>query len=105
MRFLCTIDIDFEPVAIFATPVGTRLLYAARTGRADTALTDILQGRHLGRGSEEEITVYSPVGLPMQDCVTAWHAYRRARQAGLGVEIAFDTDDEPEGPGQASPTP
>lgn len=30
--FLCTIDIDFEPVPIFATPVGTRLLYAAKTG-------------------------------------------------------------------------
>lgn len=51
-----------------------------------------LRGEHAGRKSDERITVYSPVGLPLQDCVIAWHAYRNAIAAGLGTSLHLEKD-------------
>ena len=31
-----------------------------------------------------------PVGLPLQDCVVAWHAYRRATDHGVRTEVEFE---------------
>jgi ornithine cyclodeaminase/alanine dehydrogenase-like protein (mu-crystallin family) len=58
--------------------------------RSDTTLPAVLRGEHPGRTSEDQITVYSPVGLPLQDCVVAWHAYERARRAGAGLTIDLE---------------
>ena len=60
--------------------------------RADTTLGQVLRGEHPGRESADQITVYSPVGLPLQDCVIAWHAYRRAVAAGLGTSLHLEDD-------------
>jgi ornithine cyclodeaminase/alanine dehydrogenase-like protein (mu-crystallin family) len=49
-----------------------------------TELGAILRGEEPGRTSEDQTTVYSPVGLPMQDCVVTWHIYQRAKERGLG---------------------
>lgn len=57
---------------------------------ADTSLCRILRREHPGRLSDQQITVYSPVGLPMQDCVAAWHAYRGALEQGLGTPIDLE---------------
>ncbi|WP_394616881.1 hypothetical protein JNUCC0626_45925 [Lentzea sp. JNUCC 0626] len=46
--------------------------------RADTTIGAVLRGEHPGRASAEEVTVYSPAGLPLQDLVIAWHVYRNA---------------------------
>lgn len=65
---------------------------AARVlARTDTSLSRVLRGQHPGRTTDEQITVYSPVGLPLQDCVIAWHAYRSAVQQGLGTPIDLET--------------
>ncbi|MCP2202591.1 ornithine cyclodeaminase [Lentzea flava] len=45
---------------------------------ADTTIGAVLRGEHPGRTSEDQVTVYSPAGLPMQDLVIAWHVYRNA---------------------------
>ncbi|MFD4671133.1 ornithine cyclodeaminase family protein [Lentzea sp. NPDC058450] len=45
---------------------------------AGTTIGAVLRGEHPGRTSAEEVTVYSPAGLPMQDLVIAWHVYRNA---------------------------
>ncbi|MET9229482.1 hypothetical protein [Lentzea sp. NPDC003310] len=45
---------------------------------ADTTIGAVLRGEHPGRTSAEQVTVYSPAGLPMQDLVIAWHVYRNA---------------------------
>lgn len=57
----------------------------------DATLSEVLRGDHPGRGAATDVTVYTPVGLPMQDCVIAWHAYRRAVDLGLGSDIDFQT--------------
>ena len=45
---------------------------------ADTTIGAVLRGEHPGRTRADQITVYSPAGLPMQDLVIAWHVYRNA---------------------------
>jgi len=40
-------------------------------------ITDVLTDR-AGRVSEEDVTVYAPVGLPWQDLALAWTAYGTA---------------------------
>ncbi|PWK86142.1 ornithine cyclodeaminase [Lentzea atacamensis] len=45
---------------------------------ADTTIGAVLRGEHAGRSSADQVTVYSPAGLPMQDLVIAWHVYRNA---------------------------
>jgi len=56
----------------------------------DTTLGAVLRGEHPGRRTPQEITVYSPVGLPLQDCVAAWHAYRAALDSGLGTRLHLE---------------
>ncbi|MGW6931546.1 ornithine cyclodeaminase family protein [Lentzea sp. NPDC054927] len=45
---------------------------------ADTTIGAVLRGEHPGRTSADQVTVYSPAGLPMQDLVIAWHVYQNA---------------------------
>ncbi|MDX8037165.1 hypothetical protein SK803_43825 [Lentzea sp. BCCO 10_0856] len=45
---------------------------------ADTTIGAVLRGEHPGRTSADQVTVYSPAGLPMQDLVIAWHVHQNA---------------------------
>ncbi len=47
-------------------------------------LGQVLDGKVPGRVSPEQTTIYAPVGLPFQDLLAAWVAYRRALDKGLG---------------------
>ncbi|MGW2423383.1 ornithine cyclodeaminase family protein [Streptomyces sp. NPDC001709] len=53
----------------------------------DATLTDILHGRHPGRTSARQRTVYAPVGLPWQDLALTWLAWREAERRGVGATI------------------
>ncbi len=55
----------------------------------DAELGEVLAGRHPGRTTPEQITVYAGVGLAFQDAVAAWTAYEAARAAGRGRSIDF----------------
>jgi ornithine cyclodeaminase len=55
-----------------------------------TTLSRVLRKEHPGREKREQVTVYSPLGLPLQDCVVAWHAYERARDLGLGTRVSLE---------------
>jgi ornithine cyclodeaminase/alanine dehydrogenase-like protein (mu-crystallin family) len=57
--------------------------------RVKAELGQILAGDKPGRLSEEEITVYAPVGLPFVDLITAWETYRRARRKKIGQTLTF----------------
>lgn len=84
---------ELEPglLAGALTVVDDRRLAAAVLGEVvDATLGEVLRGEHPGRRSDREITVYSPVGLPMQDCVIAWHAYRSALAAGVGTVLDLE---------------
>ena len=52
-------------------------------------LGEILAGRHPGRTSDREITVYGGVGLAFQDAVAAVTVYDAARARGYGRAIDF----------------
>ncbi|MGW4212255.1 ornithine cyclodeaminase family protein [Lentzea sp. NPDC004789] len=55
---------------------------------ADTTIGAVLRGEHPGRTRADQVTVYSPAGLPMQDLVIAWHVYQNAcRRSPASVDI------------------
>jgi ornithine cyclodeaminase/alanine dehydrogenase-like protein (mu-crystallin family) len=50
-------------------------------------IAELVSGARPGRGSDEEITYYKSIGVPIQDLVTAQHIERRAEQKGVGTEV------------------
>jgi alanine dehydrogenase len=60
-------------------------------GRDDLTQTlgGLASGRLRGRRADDEITVFDSTGIALQDLAPAAVAAARARQRGLGVEVAF----------------
>lgn len=58
--------------------------------KVDTTLPRLLRYERPGRTNPGQVTVYSPVGLPLQDLVAAWHAYQRARARSLGAYLDLE---------------
>jgi ornithine cyclodeaminase/alanine dehydrogenase-like protein (mu-crystallin family) len=56
---------------------------------AAAELGDVLAGRHPGRTSPDQITVYGGVGLAFQDAIAAWQVYEKARARGFARELDF----------------
>jgi ornithine cyclodeaminase/alanine dehydrogenase-like protein (mu-crystallin family) len=52
-------------------------------------LGEVLAGIHPGRRSEDELTVFKSYGIGVEDLATAQLVLRRARERGLGTEVAF----------------
>ena len=50
-------------------------------------LGEIVSRRKPGRGNAREVTLFKSLGLAIEDLVAADLAYRRARQAGRGVNV------------------
>lgn len=55
---------------------------------AITPLGDVLAGRHPGRTAPDQITLFDGTGVGLQDLAVAAMAVARARQRGLGIEVA-----------------
>ncbi len=55
---------------------------------AITPLGEVLIGTHKGRASAEEITLFDGTGVGLQDLAVAAMAVTRAKQRGLGIEVA-----------------
>lgn len=53
-----------------------------------TPLGDVLVGRHPGRRSADEVTLFDGTGVGLQDLAVAGVAVRRAVERGVGVEVA-----------------
>jgi alanine dehydrogenase len=66
--------------------------HAVRLGMLEAAaitpLGDVLIGRHPGRKSADEITLYDGTGVGLQDLAVAAMAVRRADERGIAQEIA-----------------
>lgn len=60
---------------------------AVGPGHVVAELTDVLVGRHPGRTSDEEVTVFASTGLAVQDVAAARAVVAAAREAGAGVEV------------------
>jgi ornithine cyclodeaminase len=52
-------------------------------------LGDVLTGKHPGRSSDDELTVFKSLGLAVEDLAAAELCLARARERGLGTEIDF----------------
>lgn len=52
-------------------------------------LGEILVGKHPGRRTDDELTVFKSLGLAVEDLAAAEVAVARARELGRGVEVAF----------------
>jgi alanine dehydrogenase len=60
-----------------------------RRGDDVVELGEILSGQVPGRTDDTQRTVFKSVGNAIQDLVVAARAYERARESGIGEEIAF----------------
>ena len=56
-------------------------------------IAELVSGVAPSRQSEEEITYYKSIGVPIQDLITAQHIERRALELGRGVEIDIGGDE------------
>jgi ornithine cyclodeaminase len=52
-------------------------------------LGEVLAGMHPGREHEDELTVFESLGIAVEDLASAELVVRRARERGMGVEVAF----------------
>ncbi|MBI4200340.1 MAG: ornithine cyclodeaminase family protein [Chloroflexi bacterium] len=50
-------------------------------------LSDVILGRAAGRASDEEVTVFTSQGIPIQFTATAYKVYEKAREQGLGRKL------------------
>jgi ornithine cyclodeaminase/alanine dehydrogenase-like protein (mu-crystallin family) len=50
---------------------------------------EVLIGAAPGRRSPEELTVFRSLGLAVEDLAAAEYVVRRARETGIGIEVAF----------------
>ncbi|WP_116211901.1 ornithine cyclodeaminase family protein [Streptomyces olivoreticuli] len=57
---------------------------------AMTELGDLLSGRHAGRRSAAEVTVFKSVGVPVEDAVACDLLYQCAVARGAGADVPFD---------------
>jgi ornithine cyclodeaminase/alanine dehydrogenase-like protein (mu-crystallin family) len=57
-------------------------------------IAELVSGARPGRSSDEEITYYKSIGVPIQDLVTAQHIERRAQQRAIGTEIDIGGESE-----------
>ena len=53
-------------------------------------LGELLIGKHPGRTSNKEITVFKSLGLAIEDLASAAHVYEKAQEQGAGTWVEFD---------------
>jgi ornithine cyclodeaminase len=73
---------------------GAEVLHAMQAGliAEDHVLGEIgqvMSGALEGRRSAAEVTAYKSLGAIVQDLVSGWYVYQRARQTGAGTRAAF----------------
>ena len=79
--------------ALAPYPAGAHEL-AGIEPEAAVELGEVISGRHPGRQSLDDITVYKSVGHAMEDAVAAGLVYRRARADGFGLELNLWAGDD-----------
>jgi alanine dehydrogenase len=62
---------------------------AIGTGHIRGEIGEVLIGAAAGRQSPQELTVFRSLGLAVEDLAAAEYVVRRAREAGVGTEVAF----------------
>lgn len=66
----------------------TDLKHDGKIGAEDIIdITDIIEKRHSGRTSDDEIIVYSVGGMPVEDIAWGGTVYRNAVKLGIGIKL------------------
>jgi len=88
LRRCALIAVDAVPTALAEAGDLLPLLEKGRLhARQLVELGDILTGKHTGRTSAEQITVFESQGMAIQDLAVALRVVAAARARGLGVEL------------------
>ena len=88
LRRCALIAVDAVPTALAEAGDLLPLLEKGRLhARQLVELGDILTGRHAGRTSAEQITVFESQGMAIQDLAVALRVVAAARARGLGAEL------------------
>jgi alanine dehydrogenase len=88
LRRCALIAVDAVPTALAEAGDLLPLLEKGRLhARQLVELGDILTGRHAGRTSVDQITVFESQGMAIQDLAVALRVVAAARVRGLGVEL------------------
>ena len=78
---------SYEMVQIIGSKF-TDYLHEGRIQREDIVdIADIINKKHPGRESDDEIVVYSVGGMPVEDIAWGGTVYRNALKEGIGVEL------------------
>lgn len=78
---------SYEMVQIIGSKF-TDYLHEGRIRREDIVdIADIINKKHPGRESDDEIIVYSVGGMPVEDIAWGGTVYRNALKEGIGVEL------------------
>ena len=78
---------SYEMVQIIGSKF-TDFLHEGRIQREDIVdIADIINKKHPGRESDEEVIVYSVGGMPVEDIAWGGTVYRNALKEGIGVEL------------------
>ena len=71
--------------------IGTKFTDLKRDGKIKAEdiidITDIIEKRHPGRTSDDEIIVYSVGGMPVEDIAWGGTVYRNAVKLGIGIKL------------------
>jgi ornithine cyclodeaminase len=86
-----TLFVDYRPSTVAQ---GGEYLRALRTGKIASdhivaEIGEVIAGRHPGRSSSPEITMYKSLGINAQDLASAYYLYCQARSRKLGTWIDF----------------
>jgi ornithine cyclodeaminase/alanine dehydrogenase-like protein (mu-crystallin family) len=72
----------------FVIPIGEGVIRRDQIAE----IAEVVGGARPPRQSDDEITYYKSIGVPIQDLVTAQHMARLAAQRGIGTEIEIGGD-------------
>ena len=71
--------------------IGTKFTELKHDGKIEAEdiidITDIIEKRHPGRTSDDEIIVYSVGGMPVEDIAWGGTVYRNAVKLGIGIKL------------------
>jgi len=90
-----TVFVESRESVLADPPAGSRdLLLPIRSGAIDSThiqaeIGELISGKHSGRKSPEEVTLYKSVGVAVQDAVAAQLVLEIAQQCGRGIEITI----------------
>ena len=82
-----TLFVDRRESAL--SEAGELLIPGFGDDRIAAELGDVLAGGHPGRTDAEELTVFKSLGLGVEDLAAAELVVRKAREQGIGTEVAF----------------